>query len=64
MAMAALARRSEIEVIAAACRTEDPGFKSRQGVRFFGLFTLHCIALSKLNMHRYCVYLIKINVKK
>jgi hypothetical protein len=27
--------RRGIVVIASACRTEDPGFESRQGVRFF-----------------------------
>jgi hypothetical protein len=29
-------------VIASASRTDDPGFESRQGVRFLGLDTLQC----------------------
>jgi hypothetical protein len=34
--------RRGIVVIASASRTEDPGFESRQGVRFLGLYTLQC----------------------
>jgi hypothetical protein len=29
-----------IVIIASACRTEDTGFESRQGVRFLGIYTL------------------------
>jgi hypothetical protein len=39
-------------VIATAYRTEDPGFKSRQGVRFLGIYTLQCCC----HMHCHCVY--------
>jgi hypothetical protein len=31
-----------IVVIASAYRTEDPGFVSRQGVRFLFLYTVQC----------------------
>jgi hypothetical protein len=31
-----------IVVIASAYRTKDPGFESRQGVRFLGIYTLQC----------------------
>jgi hypothetical protein len=31
-----------VVVIASASRTEDPGFESRQGVRFLGINTLQC----------------------
>jgi hypothetical protein len=34
--------RRGIVVIAAAYRTEDRRFESRQGVRFLGLYTLQC----------------------
>jgi hypothetical protein len=34
--------RRGIVVIASAYRTEDPGFESRQGVRFIGVFSLQC----------------------
>jgi hypothetical protein len=34
--------RRGIVVIASASRTEDPGFESRQGVRFSGLYTFQC----------------------
>jgi hypothetical protein len=36
----ALARRRGIVVIASTYRTEDPGFESRQGVRFLGIYAL------------------------
>jgi hypothetical protein len=35
-----LPSRRRIVVIAFADRTEDPGFESRQGVRFLGIYTL------------------------
>jgi hypothetical protein len=35
-------RRCGIVVIATAYRTEDPGFESRQVVRFLGFYTLQC----------------------
>jgi hypothetical protein len=38
--------RRGMVVIASASRTEDPGFKSRQGVRVLGLYT-HCSAVVK-----------------
>jgi hypothetical protein len=44
--------RRGIVVIASAYRTENPGFESRQGVRFRSLY----IAVSKLNMHCQCVF--------
>jgi hypothetical protein len=34
--------RRDTVVIAAAYRTEDPGFKSRQGARFLGIYALQC----------------------
>jgi hypothetical protein len=34
--------RRGIVVIASACRTEDLGFESRQGVRLLGIHTLKC----------------------
>jgi hypothetical protein len=34
--------RRGIVVIAAAYRTEDPGFEFHQGVRFLGVYTLQC----------------------
>jgi hypothetical protein len=34
--------RRGIVVIAFAYRTEDPVFKSRQGVRFLGIYTVQC----------------------
>jgi hypothetical protein len=39
-------RQRGIVVIASAYRTEDPGFESRQGVRFLG-FYIHCSAIVK-----------------
>jgi hypothetical protein len=38
----ALARRCSIVVIASAYITEDPGFESRPGVTFVGIYTLQC----------------------
>jgi hypothetical protein len=51
-------------VIGLAHIAEDPGFDSRQGVRFFGLYTYIAVLLSKLIMHCHCVYLRKINSSK
>jgi hypothetical protein len=34
--------RRGIVVIASAYKTEDPGFDSRHGVRFLGIYTLQC----------------------
>jgi hypothetical protein len=34
--------RRSIVVIESAYRTKVPGFESRQGVRFFGIYTLQC----------------------
>jgi hypothetical protein len=42
----ALARRRGIVVIASTSRTEDPGFESRQGLRFLG-FLIHRSAVVK-----------------
>jgi hypothetical protein len=39
--------RRGIVVIAYASRPEDPGFESRQGVRFLGLIHKHCSAVFK-----------------
>jgi hypothetical protein len=50
--------RRGIEGIAAAHRTEEPGFESRQGVRFFMNLYI-AVLLSQLNMHCHCVYLRK-----
>jgi hypothetical protein len=44
--------RGKVRREASAYRTEDPGFESRQGVRFLEIYTLHCN----------CAYLRKINV--
>jgi hypothetical protein len=43
-------------VIASASRSEDPGFESRLGVRFVGIFYIA--------MHCFSVYLKKIDGKK
>jgi hypothetical protein len=49
-----------IMVIASAYRTEDPGFESRQGVRFFRNFYI-AVLLSKLYMLCHCVYVLEKN---
>jgi hypothetical protein len=51
--------RRGIVVIASANRTEDPGFESRQGVMFLGLYAYIAVLLSKLKMQCHCVYLRK-----
>jgi hypothetical protein len=55
---------SGIVVIAYAYRTEDPGFKSRQGVRFSGIYTLQCWCQNLVPMYCHCVYLRKITEYK
>jgi hypothetical protein len=54
--------RRGIVVIAFAYRTQDSGFKSRQAVKFLGLYTLQCCCQNLIFvMHYNCVYLRKIN---
>jgi hypothetical protein len=48
--------RGGIVVIAYASRPEDPGFESRQGVRFLELINI-AVLLSKLNIYCHCVKL-------
>jgi hypothetical protein len=52
----ALARRLGIVVIASAYRTEDPGFESRQGVRFLGIYTLQCSCRSLIFIVIVCTW--------
>jgi hypothetical protein len=52
-----------IVVIASAFRTEYPGFKSSQGVRFLGFYALQCCCHT-LIMHCHCVCFRKINAFK
>jgi hypothetical protein len=51
-------RRRGIMVIASTYGAEDPGFESRQGERFWGLYVPAYVAvrLSKLYMYCHCVY--------
>jgi hypothetical protein len=56
--------RPGIVVIASSSRTEEPGFESRQGVRFLGFWMYLAVHLSKLTMNCHCVYLRKINAFK
>jgi hypothetical protein len=51
-----------IVVIVSANITEDRGFESRQGVRFLGLYTLHCCNY-QFSPHWYCVNLTEIYYK-
>jgi hypothetical protein len=44
--------RRGIVVISNASRRENPGFESRPGVRFLGLYVYIVVLLLKLNMHR------------
>jgi hypothetical protein len=55
--------RRGIVVIASASRTEDPGFESRQGVRFLGVVNI-AVLLPKFNLDCHCVYLRKRIIKK
>jgi hypothetical protein len=52
--------RHGIVVIASAYRTEDPGFESRQGVRFLGIYTVQCCChnlISIISIIIVCMYL-------
>jgi hypothetical protein len=53
--------RRGIVVIASAYRTEDPGFESCQGVRFFRIFYIAVLLSLSLSLchccHCHCVYL-------
>jgi disulfide bond formation protein DsbB len=51
-----------IVVIASASRTDDPGFESRQGVRFLGLNTLQCCCQNFICIVVVCLR--KINASK
>jgi hypothetical protein len=53
-------RRRGIVVIVSAYRTEDPGFESRQCVRFLGINTLHCCCHNLIRIVIVCTYLRKI----
>jgi hypothetical protein len=54
-------RRRSLMVIASNSRTEDPGFESRQGVRFLGLNTLNSSCQNFICIDCHYVYLREIN---
>jgi hypothetical protein len=55
--------RRGIVVIECAYRTEDPGFESRQGVRYLGFYALQCCCHYLVCIVIVCT-LRKINAKK
>jgi hypothetical protein len=52
--------RKGIGVIASAYRTEDPGFKSRQGAMFLEIYMLQCCC-HNLSLHALSLFVLEKN---